>query len=164
MSAEQKPRTTRWVRLLLIVSLTANLAVAGLVAGAAWRFHGTDKGRPPPSVGAMLFRELPREERRSLRTELWSENGNAKGGFRERRLADGQAVTAALRAVPFDPAALRSVLDGQAQSREAYQARIQAAWITRVEDMSDAERAQYADRLEKRMLHGHGKHKSKKHD
>ena len=139
-----------WLRVLLIGSLTANLLVVGLAVGAAWRFKDHDGMRPPPSVGAMMYRELSREDRKDLRQHAWGDHGK----FKEKRLADGLAVTEALRQVPFDPDALSALLSAQIQRREAFQVSIQKKWIDRIAGMSDEERQKYADRLERRMKKG----------
>ncbi len=138
------PRARAWVRILLGVSLALNLAVIGLVIGAAFRFGGPGGAhRPPPPMGAILYRELPREDRKALR-------GRAFGGREEhatKRRDEAAAIDAALRAVPFDAAALDAFLDGQARHREEFLSIVQEAWLARVSAMSDAERAAYADRL-----------------
>ena len=149
----QKARMRPWLRVLLIGSLTANLLVVGLAAGAAWRFRDHDGMRPPPSVGAMMYRELSKEDRKDLRQHAWGDRGK----FREKRLADGLAVTQALRQVPFDPVVLSGLLSAQIQRREAFQASIQQKWIDRIAEMSDEERQDYADRLEHRMKKGRHK-------
>lgn len=138
------PRRRRWMRWALGLSLALNLAVLGLVAGAALRHGGPDRGGHPKPMGVMLYRELPREIRRELRETAFAPRAEID---RQRR-ADAAAVDAALRAQPFDPARLEAVLQAQAAQRAAHHARMQAAWLDRVAAMSDAERAAYADRLQ----------------
>jgi uncharacterized membrane protein len=152
-----KPRMSRGLKALLIGSLTLNLLVVGLVAGAAWRFRDVDKVRPAPSVGTMLYRELSREDRRKLREHVWG----GRDGLKQRRLNEGLAVTEALRAVPFDAERLTALLAEQSKGRETFQLRLQETWILRLTGMSDAERADYADRLEER-LRQHKDHGRKK--
>lgn len=139
-----KPRARRWVRVLLGVSLALNLAVIGLAAGAAFRFGGPDGvRRSPPPMGAILYRELPRDDRRALRGRVFG----SREQHAAKRRADVAAVDAALRTVPFDAAAVGQFLDQQAQEHDTFQAAVQDAWLTRVSQMSDSERAAYADRL-----------------
>ena len=160
MMAEQNaktPRISRGLKILLIGSLTVNLLVVGLAIGAAWRFQDFDKARPAPSVGAMLYRELSREDRKKLREHAWGD----KGGLKKRRAAEGMAVVEVLRLSPFDGERLVAVLREQSQSREAFQMQLQMVWVQRLSDMSDAERRDYADRLEERIRHG-GKHHKRK--
>lgn len=154
---QSKPRMGRWMRVLLIGSLTVNLLVAGLAVGAAWRFRDFDKMRPPPTVGTLLYREMSREDRKELRRHAWGD----KGGFKQRRLNDGLAVAEALRQVPFDPEQLSQVLRAQSHAREQFQQKLQQTWVARLSEMSDAERADYADRLEERIRKGRDHHRKK---
>lgn len=142
------PRTRGWIRILLGVSLALNLAVIGLAVGAALRLGGPGADRrPPPPVGALLYRELPREDRRLLRSHAIGDRDTRHA----RRQADALAVDAALRATPFDRAALQAVLDRQAQHRIDRQRSVQRAWLERVSRMSAEDRAAYADRLQEAL-------------
>ncbi|UWQ48729.1 periplasmic heavy metal sensor [Leisingera caerulea] len=154
MSAEGKPGMKLWLKLLLAASLALNLAVIGIAAGAAWRFSGSDRHwQRPPSVGAMIFRELDRDTRKELRQQA----GGHHGSYFERRHAEGEAVIAALRSSSFDAAALRDMLRSQADARHAFHAKVQDAWVSKMEAMTPEERAAFADRMEDRMQR-RGKH------
>lgn len=145
---DKKPlsRTPGWVRILLIVSLALNLLIIGLVGGAMMRFGGPDGMRPPPrSIGAVLYRALPGEDRRAL----WSSSHRAHGGNPGQRKAQILAVTEALRATPFDPGAIETALETHALELDKVQKSLQQNWLTRVQEMSDEQRQAYADRLEK---------------
>ncbi|MFA3917601.1 periplasmic heavy metal sensor [Ruegeria hyattellae] len=152
--AETVYRTRTWVKLLLGVSLALNLAVAGLAVGAMLRFGGHDHKRPmPKTVGSMLYRALPDDDRKTLRTqtrELHKARQGAKG-------ADLKAVIAMLDADPFDPQALRLVISEQAEARSAVFMAMQNAWIEQVLTMDDAERQVYAERLEELAQRGRKK-------
>lgn len=159
MSDRDQPRQgrcPRWMRVLLGVSLALNLLVAGLAAGAALR-HGRAGGMhaAPHSLAGAMIRELPPQDRRALsalaRDDL-ARDGH--GDRRARRRAEAAAVTGALRAVPFDAAALRAVLDDQTRRRAAVQGELREFWLARVAAMSDAGRADYADRVEQAMRAG----------
>ncbi|MFS4582531.1 periplasmic heavy metal sensor [Phaeobacter sp. C3_T13_0] len=153
MSNEQpktQPERRRWVRWLLIASLGLNLAVIGIVVGAAWRFSDHKKGfGMPPPIGAMLFRDLDADTRHSLRSE--AEAGH--GSYRGRRRAEGVMVVDLLRATPFDEAALSEMLDTLAERRHGFQQSVQTAWLGHIGAMSAEERAEYAERLEQRIQH-----------
>jgi uncharacterized membrane protein len=140
----------RWMRVLLGASLALNLLVLGLVSGALVRYGGSDGLRPPPrTVGAALFRELPPEDRRALRDRsdgMMMMNG-MNMNHHERRVAEAQAVSAAMRATPFDREALAAILEQQAAQRDGFQKSVQQAWIERVANMTEAERQAYAGRL-----------------
>lgn len=141
----RQARCPRWFRVLLGVSLALNLLVAGLAIGAALRFGGPDGMRPPPrSMATAMIRAMPQDHRAAMWTQTRSEDADNRAS----RAADTEAVGVALRAVPFDADALAAVLQAVGTRRAALQARIQQAWLTQVAQMSDAERADYADRLE----------------
>lgn len=163
--ANDTPKGTgrRWPKVLLGVSLALNLLVLGVVGGAMLRFGGTHGDRPPPrSVGATLFRELPREDRRAL----WAGSGKSHNDRRARQKEEAAAVSAALRATPFDRAALEAVLDAQSAHQVTFQETVQQAWLTRISGMNDADRLAYADRLERTLSarHSDRKRKDRRHD
>jgi len=133
------------LRILLGVSLALNLLVLGLVTGAMLRFGGPHGMRMPPrSLGSTMIREMPRQDRHAMREQAFGDPASR----RDHRRVGAAAMSAALRAVPFDREALHAVVSEQARHREAVQASVQAAWLARVDQMSDAERAAYADRLQ----------------
>ncbi|SLN49118.1 hypothetical protein TRL7639_02711 [Falsiruegeria litorea R37] len=143
--AETKTPKWPWMRILLVASLALNLLFVGLVVGAALRFGGPESMRPPPrSLGSALYRALPDDVRQEMRHHSRSgHDARRKGGFRE-----VGTVVAALRATPFDADGLKTVLDQQLEHREAFHRSVQDKWFERIKEMSDAERAAYADRLE----------------
>lgn len=141
-------RCPRWVRILLALSLAANLAIAGMAVGAALRFGGPDGAHHTSrTLSGAMIRALPDEDRRALREQVRGDDED-RGA---RRQADGLAVVGLLRAQPFDTDALRLVLDEQAARHLAFRAAVATAWLDHVAAMSDAERAGYADHLERLM-------------
>ncbi len=157
MTDRKPPRVRPWLRIVLGASLALNLAVAGLGLGAAIRFGGPDRAaRPPLPLGAVLYRELPREDRRALRDDRLGTRPERT----ERRRAEAAQLDSALRAVPFDPAPIEAFLEAQSRQRNELEQALRSAWLTRVAEMSDSARAAYADRLAEAMErheHGHGK-------
>ena len=154
---QQNPgRTPLWLRLVLGVSLGLNLLIAGLAIGAFARFGDMGGGRAASqTLGAAMFRELPREDRRALH----------KGAMRrgphtaQMRQAQATAIATVLRADPFDPEALGDVLQTQAAQRMDWHHTAQLAWLERIAQMSTAERASYADRLYDSLTRDHGHHR-----
>ena len=157
MSDSPKPKR-RWVSVLLTVSLAINLLIVGVAAGTIYRVKGGDHGKAPPGFGSALYRALPKDDRRVLRGEL---SGRHVRGA-ELRSQDFAALGAALRAEPFDPAAVQVLLQQQAQFMADTQSALQKQWLERVTAMSDTERQAYADRLED-VVHRRS-HKHKHHD
>ncbi len=145
-TGQPKPRIRLWLRVVLGVSLALNLLVLGLVGGAMMRFGGPDGMRPlPRTIGAALFRELPRADRRALS----SRSRGSLGDHQTRRSANLMSLGDALRASPFDPEAVGAVLDQHAAARARVQKSVQQAWLAQVSTMSDEARQAYATRLER---------------
>ncbi|SCZ68993.1 Uncharacterized membrane protein [Epibacterium ulvae] len=151
MKIDSTAKSPRWLRILLGLSLALNLAVVGVAAGAAYRFSAKDhpKTGGSQSFGRMLFRDLDRQTRQSLRRD-------AEGGhkdFHAKRQAEAQALAAALKAKPFDVQAVEAVLTEQSATRQKFQDRVQDAWLAKVAEMSDEARADLAERLERGGKH-----------
>lgn len=149
MNVDPKPKR-RWMPIVLAVSLALNLLIAGVAVGTVLRLKGDGAGKGPPGFGSALYRALPKDDRKALRSDLLGLHG--KNG--SHRLRDFQAMNAALRAVPFDPDAVELLLQQQAQSRADLQVALQAQWLERVTGMSDEDRQTYADRLEEVVKRG----------
>ncbi len=145
-----KPRKRIWLRVLFGLSLALNLLVVGLVAGAVMRFGATGGAYPASrSIAALMLRELPHEDRRALRQR----SGDTSAEIRLRQQANVEALAQALRAVPFDPEALDTLLQGLGAERATFVRAVQDSWLERVSRMSDRGRQAYADRLEQAMTH-----------
>ncbi|WP_299873866.1 periplasmic heavy metal sensor [uncultured Sulfitobacter sp.] len=146
-----KPPSRRW-RWLLGVSLALNLMFIGLVAGAVLRGGGPHGGGKHAAelrgFGAPYLRELPRAERRALFRAL--RTGGHLPDRAARRAAYDTMVTA-LRTQPFEPTQAETILRQYAGALGRAQEAAQAEWLRQVSQMSEADRAAYADRLEERM-------------
>ncbi len=147
---------SRLMKVVLALSLALNLAVVGVVAGAALRSRG-GRMAGPPSVRDLNFGPfsdaLTREQRRDLRRGFLAQGPDLRALQTEMR-GDLEAVLAALRAEPFDAAALTDAF--VAQNRRISQ-RVEAgqkAMLSLLVAMPAAERAAFADRLEKALRHG----------
>ncbi|WP_170422514.1 periplasmic heavy metal sensor [Ruegeria arenilitoris] len=156
MSDSPKPKN-RWMSVLLILSLALNLLIVGVALGTVLRVKGGDHAKSPPGFGSALYRALPKDERKAMRGELFDRH--RKGA--KTRSQDFAVLSAALRAEPFDPAAVQVLLDQQAQSMADLQEALQQEWLARVVAMSAEERLVYADRLEEVVKHGPRGHKKK---
>ncbi|WP_195820774.1 periplasmic heavy metal sensor [Roseobacter sp. MH60115] len=153
----KRPRISRRIKVILGLSLALNLAVVGLIAGTALR-HGDEKRGGPRSAGFGAYGlpymiALPREERRSV---IQAVRAGKKGDLPDRaarRALYLEALTA-LRASPFDAQALSDVVTRQAQTTIRVQQVAQDAWLEVVANMSDAERAAYAEEIEEVLRRG----------
>ena len=145
----------RGLKIALAVSVALNLAVVGLVGGMI--LHGGPGMRGDMMVRDMGFGPfdgalLP-EDRDALRKQIQGRFGDIRAA-RQQMQADGVAILAAMRAEPFDPAALSAALDAQA---EHLGARLEFG-STMIRDyllaLPDQARREFADRLEQRMRNG----------
>jgi len=140
-----KLRMPLWVRFVLAVSLALNLLVIGAIGGAFMRFGG-----PPGamnermSIGRALYGALPKEDRRALRATR--RQSVDRGTMRQTRI--WPELDAALRADPFVPATVETLLLQHAAALDKRQSAMRAGWLTILSEMTEAERVAYADRLQ----------------
>lgn len=145
-----------WIKLLLIVSLSVNVAVVGLVAGTAAReeqgeFFGS-KGENEPGLDrrqSRILQIVPNQRREEARAILLSRQDEYMAAREAMSLAQ-MALVDAIRRDPFDPAALASAL----ASRQAASARVWGIGYEQLAEiaarLSADERAELANRLEER--------------
>lgn len=139
----------RWGRLVLFVSLALNLAVLGIVGGAVLGRFGPDRAEfAARDIGFGLFTEaLGEEDRRALRRAYGEARPDIRASRRQMR-DDLQTLLASLRADPFKVDDLQSALQIGADRIAERQALGQTVLLERVGQMTAAERAALADRLE----------------
>lgn len=147
-----KPPRNRW-RLAFFGLLALNLAMMGMVAGAVMRDGGPRERMIKDLAFGPFTEALSPEDRKELRQGFLAKLPD----FRADRLAmraDALVLLGALRAEPYDPAALRAALD-QVQGR--MQARVAVGrdlLLERIDAMDPAGRQAFADRLEEGLRHG----------
>jgi uncharacterized membrane protein len=151
-NAPVPPTTARGVKIALALSVALNLAVAGLAAGA-WLRDGPGRGMPRDMSFGPFSEALDDADRRSIRRVLLERVGE----FREQRQAakaEFEALLVALRAEPFDPAAMRAAL-AAIEARNSERLELGRTLIeTRLIEMSPEARKAFADRLEKGLRRG----------
>lgn len=135
-------------RILLIASVTLNLVVIGLIGGAAL---GKSKVNERPErvadfMGAYT-RALPQADRRAIGQSI-RDSHRSSGVNREASRQQLASFLTVLRATPFEATALQDALDAQSQTSVERRRIAQQFWLDRVSQMSDAERATYADDIE----------------
>ena len=104
------PPAGRGLKIALAISVALNLAVLGLGFGSAFHHMGRGGGDMVRTIGFGPFSDaLSPQDRDALRGRFLQEMPDMRA---ERRsmVADSTAVLAALRAEPFDPAALDAAL------------------------------------------------------
>ncbi|MCK8463869.1 periplasmic heavy metal sensor [Aliiroseovarius sp. S1339] len=163
MSASNKPpvatpqlKRRKWPRILLAVSLMFNLLVVGLVAGAKWgghRDHGFDMHGPNRgAIRDLGFAPLAGALDRSDRREIGKALRERSGSFADNRKAlasEFQTILTALRADPFDPDTLMSVMDQQSERQRQRGELARSVLVERIDQMSPKERQDFADRIER---------------
>lgn len=146
------PTTSRGVKIALAVSVALNLAVAGLAAGA-WLRDGPHGGMPRDMSFGPFSEALDDADRKSIRRSLLERVGE----FREQRKAakaEFEALLVALRAEPFEPAAMQAAL-AAIEARNSERLELGRTLIeTRLIEMSPEARRAFADRLEKGLRRG----------
>lgn len=152
--APQAGMSRGW-KIAFALSVALNLAVLGLVAGAFLRHGG-----PMMQPGAVadggfgpLAEALEDDDRRGLRRDFLSSRPDIREIRKERR-ADAARLMAVLRAEPFDPAALQSALAEASRRTADRVAHGQSLLVSRIAAMAPAERAAFADRLERALSRG----------
>lgn len=145
-NAAPSPSGASWIKIALAVSVALNLAVAGLAAGAFLK-DGPGRGMPKDLSFGPFSDALNGEDRRALRTAV----KDRMPSFRESRAearAEFATLLGALRASPFDEAALQSAL-AAIKTRNANRLELGRSLIeARILQMSQVERLAFAERLE----------------
>ena len=154
MSEGKTPRSGRWIKIALAVSLALNLAVIGLVSGAVLGGGGPRDGRSGPALQALglgpFAQALPREDRAELRARI---EGTGLQ-LREERRAIGRSLRSvedALRADPFDRAAVEQAFARSRGLVISLQETGHTALLDQIESMTTTERADLADALQEAM-------------
>ena len=143
--SDQTPRKRRWVMPLLGVSLAANLLVVGMAAGAFWRVKDMGAGKMRGgNSGAVYLRALDPEDRKAIFEELRSERDASRTADRGQR----DMMLTALRADPFEVSKVEDILAQQLTQGRTARAAIESKWLEVVSQMTAADRATYADRLQ----------------
>lgn len=149
-----RPPRRRALKIALILSVTLNLLLVGLLAGGAMRAARMDDvagGRPDLRA---LWRAMPDDLRDSLRetarsSGLGGAHGRPDRDSRRARVAVLNAALAeALRAEPFDAQVFAGLLAGD---RDAAQRRVDAAHralADQIEALTPAQRANLAAQFE----------------
>lgn len=138
----------RGMRVLLLISLSLNLLIVGVVLGAmvfgsAWHGHhapGLDR------AGGPLTRALGPDDRRAIGRQMRQAYQDGRPG-RATHKATFDALVNALRQEPFNRAEVEARMQ---EMRSLVQSRLavgQTLLLDRLEQMTPSDRAAYAERL-----------------
>lgn len=143
----------RGLKIALAVSVALNLAVVGVVAGAVLR-GGPMRDQMVRDLSFGPFAEaLTDSDRKALRRAFFDRSPGLRD-LRATMQRDMEGVLTALRAQPFDAAALRTALAAQADRLSGQMKLGQDLLAERIDAMTEAERLAFADRLETSMRRG----------
>ncbi|MBC7154194.1 MAG: periplasmic heavy metal sensor [Rhodobacteraceae bacterium] len=157
VTADRTP--SRGLRRALYVSVAVNLLVVGAVVGLL-AAHGLREGYPHGDRGVGFGRytqALSPQDRAALRDAYQGQmhdmmrQGAGGAEYDDPRAlfhAERAGIVAALRADPFDPAAVQALFDRQKMRMTAAIALGQSLLLQRISAMSPQERAVFADRVE----------------
>jgi uncharacterized membrane protein len=147
------PNPNRRLRVALAVSVAVNLLVAGLAIGAA--FHsGPDRDQMSRDLGFGPFSEaLDMTQRRALRDTLMQKSPQIRGAMQQGRADLAQLLTA-LRAQPFDAAAMQNALETMRTRLQGQLTLGQNALAEVLIAMPNEQRLEFADRLERGQRRG----------
>lgn len=142
------PPTRGWVKVLLVLSLAVNLGIGGLFAGS---YFAPPKSKSRHELGLGPFAEaMNREDWKAMRPAFMARNPDLNRGETALR-ADFDPVLAALRAEPFDKAALQSTLESIGQRNADRLASARQVIVDYLATLSPQARQDYADRVEAAM-------------
>lgn len=147
----------RILRILLVLSVTLNLIVIGIIAGAALR----DPPRPHPDRGpafGMFDRALTEDDRKALR-EAFRRDAPDFGDEWQKMQADLGDLLTVLRTEPYDTARVEEIFARQLERGQQMAGLGQRLMVERLAGMTAAERGDFADRLARRIdrdRKGHG--------
>ena len=147
------PARRNWTRWVLVASLGLNLVAVGIIGGAI--LHGP----PPPDIGPgpalwSFARALPDPYRHELGQSLRATRKEWSGP-REAMETASRRMAAALRAEPFDPAAVHALLAERIDVADRLGRQGAGLLMAQIARMSPADRAAYATALlERRGRHG----------
>lgn len=154
-----KGRMSKRRRILLVVSLSLNVLIVMAVVGA--HFAPDERRGPPPRVkdlgGSLLFDALPDAEKSAFRAELRDQIKSGKRPNRQALRSLNDALLAALRAEPFDPVAVASVMEAIESARRQQLLIGQEAFVAYLAKMTPEQRQDMADAVEEKLRKGSGR-------
>lgn len=144
-------------RIVLVISLAVNVAVAGLVIGAVLKHGPRDHDRRPPKAEILSYgpytSALTEEDREVLLDRLIGAQGEIRDNRRAVK-ADFKRLLDAVRAEPYDPVATAAILRDQQARVQKQIDLVSRVLLEQLTEMSAKERDDFADRLEKVLRRG----------
>ena len=141
-----RTRSPGWMKLLLILSLTANLLVIGVIAGHELRGRGGGPGGAVDWIVGMVP-----EGRREMAQAHFAQVSPTLDAAEHDRGAQMDAVLAAIRAEPFQPSEVEAAMAVFGESRAERWAVLRERTASLLAQLTPEEREAFADRFEERM-------------
>lgn len=141
-------QTKRWLWRVLILSLSVNLLVAGIVIGSNWTHHNRYGHRDHGIVG---FTKSLDGERRELIQDLAKSHRELGRALRKEVRSKQHAAMKLLKAVPFDREQFVAALDEALRARTDARRELTERFVTLIDQMTDEERRAYAEWYEDRQ-------------
>lgn len=149
------PKAGRGMKIALILSLTLNLLILGMMGGAMLAHGGRDDPRRVRDVGFGPYTEaLSGEDRKALREAFVKAAPDFRAGREEAR-ADVARLATAIRAEPYDRAAVEAVMASQVARIEERLQLGRGLILDRLDAMGPEARAALAGRIETMRMMRH---------
>lgn len=137
-----------WIKILLVVSLGLNLAVAGLVIGAKLSGHGDKRTHFAGATGLRIFMQaLPDPKRREVR-KYFRVNRTRIHANGEAMHSTMQSIHVAIIARPFDANALHAAFAAQRVHITTSTKDAQKAFVAIISGMTDTQRMDYVNTMQ----------------
>lgn len=154
-TAARTPKAGRGMKIALILSLTLNLLILGVMAGAMLAHGGPDDPRRVREVGFGPYTDaLAPEDRKALRDAFVKAVPDFRANREEAR-ADVQRLAEAIRAEPYNRAAVEAVMASQTDRIESRLTIGRNLLLDRLDAMGPEARMALAERLEKMRMKRH---------
>lgn len=152
-------RRINWLVVALVASLAVNLLVAGAAAARWYVGFGPERYArltQTQLIPRFFFRDLDRARRMELMAVLKAQDKDIRDG---RRAVKAQVLelASALEAEPYDPARVKSAVEGFTAKSEALFMSGSAAAIAVIDQLTPEERKMMAMHLRNREDRGRGK-------
>ena len=157
-----KKKTGLWLRVVLFASLAINLLIVGMVAGAMLRGGPGPPARARADVAFFdlgngpIGRALSHDSRRQIGRGMEARQPDLRANREAVRQQYG-ALVQALRAEPFDAELVDAIISQQQHHLLARQDIGKRLLVGHVAEMSAAERAEYANRLDRFLRRSAGR-------
>lgn len=145
---ETKRSCPGWMKLLLVISLMANVGVLGVLAGSLMK---DEKGGKGGSRQVQWILELVPDDRRDFTKEHFREVRVPLRDIRSRRMSHLDEIIAAMRNEPFDPEAFATILAERRTSSIESRMIVHERLVALLTEFTPDERAIFATRLEARV-------------